>query len=79
MASLNLEKLNPQTLSGETVSVALASNGTKTLHIVTQFYYDGDEDNWEVYTEFQVTNKAGECSLYSYLLLEEAITQYNVL
>lgn len=77
MALIKTSKLFPSQLTGETGSFALASDGSKTLHVVTKFYYDDDEyEITEAYTEFQITHRQ---SLESYSSFEMAVERYNEL
>ena len=65
-----------QMLAHESVSVALVSNGQKTLHVAVKLYYDDNLQMIVPYTAFQITVNG---ILESFPDIEMAVDRYNEL
>lgn len=64
--------------ANETYSVAIATDGVKTLHITTKFLYFEDTGSMEPYTVFEITDRKTK-SLYGFDDFEMAVEKYNEL
>ena len=76
MTLFNTSQIQLSRLANESVSVALVSDGYKTLHVVTQFYWYEQVQYLEADPRFEVT-----CSgtLETYGDLGQAVDRYNEL
>jgi hypothetical protein len=76
VALFNTNQIQLNRLANESVSVALATDGRKTLHVVTKFYWYEQVQYLEADPRFEIT-----CSgtLETYGDLGQAVDRYNEL
>lgn len=70
--------LQASAFSNGNFSLAIATNGIKTLHVTTKFWYFEDTDSVEHYTMFEITDRQTK-ALYGFDDFEMAVEKYNEL